>query len=153
MKNGALSPTSWTEPIRKLEPGHGFPSATSIRAYNNRGVAKNNLGRHEEAIADYDEAIRLNPDYDYAYNNRGVAKKNLGRHEEAITDYDEAIRLKPDYAMIYNNRGKANITLNRMDKARRDFETAITLARNTGNETLASDAERALKELSDEQDL
>ena len=54
--------------------------------------------------------------------------------------------------MTYNNRGKVNITLNRVDEARRDFETAITLARDAGNETLASDAERALKKLSDEQD-
>ena len=47
-------------------------------AYNNRGVAKNDLGRHEEAIADYDEAIRLKPDSAEAYNNRGIAKDDLG---------------------------------------------------------------------------
>ena len=41
----------------RLKPG--YPEA-----YNNRGVAKNNLGRHEEALADYDAAIRLTPDYE-----------------------------------------------------------------------------------------
>ena len=121
-------------------------------AYNNRGVAKNNLGHHEEAIADYDEAIRLKSDYAAAYNNRGIAKNDLGHHEEVIADYDEAIRLKPDYIMAYNNRGKTNALLNRTDKARQDFETAITFARDTGNEGLASDAERALRKLSGEQD-
>ena len=120
-------------------------------AYNNRGVVKNNLGRREEAIADLDEAIRLEPDLAGAYNNRGNAKDGLGRHEEAIADYDEAIRLKPDYAMAYNNRGQTNISLNRVDKAHRDFEAAIVLAQEAGNDSLASAAERALKELPGEQ--
>ena len=123
----------------------------NAEAYNNRGIAKRSLGRHEEALADYDEAIRLKSDYAKAYNNRGNAKRSLGRHEAAIADYDEAVRLKPDLAEAYNNRGEANISLNRADEAHRDFETAITLARDAGNETLASDAERALKQLLDEQ--
>ena len=121
-------------------------------AYNNRGNTKNNLGRCEEAIADYNEAIRLKPDFAKVYYNRGNVKNNLGRYEEAIADYNEAIRLKLDLAEAYNNRGNASISLNRVDKAREDFETAIALARNAGDEILASDAERALKKLSDEQD-
>lgn len=119
--------------------------------YNNRGIAKSNLGRHEEALADYDETIRLKPDHANAYNNRGNAKISLGRYEEALADYDETIRLKPDGANAYNNRGRMNFLLNRMDEARRDFETAIKLARYAGDETLASDAERALKGLPGEQ--
>lgn len=116
-------------------------------AYNNRGLAKDRLGNHEEAISDYNEAIRLKPDNLQAYYNRGNTKGNLGRHGEAIADYDEAIRLKPDLAEAYYNRGKANLSLNRVDEARRDFEAAIPLARGAGDETLANDAERALKEL------
>ena len=42
------------------------------RAYNNRGIAKNSLGRHEAAIADYNQAIQLKPDYAKAYFNRGL---------------------------------------------------------------------------------
>ena len=101
---------------------------------------------------DYDEAIRLNPDLAEIYYNRGNSKSGLGRHEEAIADYDEAIRLNPDFAETYYNRGLINFLLNRMDEAHRDFETTITLARDAGNEPLASYAEHALKKLSDEQD-
>ena len=67
-------------------------------AYGNRGVAKNNLGLHEAAIADYDEAIRLQSDNAETYANRGNAKALLGQLEAAIVDYDEAIRLQADFA-------------------------------------------------------
>ena len=96
-------------------------------AYNNRGNAKSDLGRHEEAIADLDEAIRLKPDFTMAYDNRGNAKDSLGRHEEAIADHDEAIRLKPDYAMAYNNRGVAKRNLDRHEEAITDLDEAIRL--------------------------
>ena len=60
-----------------------------------RGFAKRQLGQYEAAIEDYDEAIRLNPDYTYAYSGRGFAKRQLGQYEAATEDYDEAIKLKP----------------------------------------------------------
>ena len=96
-------------------------------AYNNRGNAKQALGRPDDAITDYNEAIRLNPDLAEAYNNRGNAKEALGRPDDAITDYNEAIRLKPDYAAAYNNRGVAKEALGRPDDAITDYNEAIRL--------------------------
>jgi tetratricopeptide (TPR) repeat protein len=51
-------------------------------------------GQYERAIQDYDEAIRLRPNYAKAFNNRGNAYRKLGQNERAIEDYDEAIHLK-----------------------------------------------------------
>lgn len=65
-------------------------------AYNNRGIAKNNLGRHKEAIADYDEAIRLNSVNPEAYNNRGKTNISLNRIGEARRDFETAITLARD---------------------------------------------------------
>ena len=59
----------------------------------------------EEQIADYSEAIRLNPEYLYAFNNRGNARRDAGDLDGAIADYDEAIRLDPDDAGAFDNRG------------------------------------------------
>jgi Flp pilus assembly protein TadD len=44
----------------------------------NRGVALDNLGQYEEAIASFDKAIEIKPDNDSAWLNRGVALDNLG---------------------------------------------------------------------------
>ena len=96
-------------------------------AYNNRGVAKNDIGRYKEALADYDKALRLNPNDAEVYNNRGAAKNSLDRHEEALADYDKAIRLKPKYANAYNNRGNAKADLGRHEEALADYDEAIRL--------------------------
>ncbi len=51
-------------------------------AYNNRGIAYDDLGEYRRAIEDYDRALRLDPDDALAYNNRGIALDNLSRSGE-----------------------------------------------------------------------
>ena len=63
------------------------------------------LKRFDEALAVYQMAITLKPDYTVAFNNRGNALRKLKRFEEALASYDEAIVRKPDYADAFNNRG------------------------------------------------
>ena len=62
------------------------------------GIALQDLKRPAEALASYDKAIALKPDFAEAYNNRGNALRDLKRPEEALASYDKAIALKPDYA-------------------------------------------------------
>jgi len=99
-------------------------------AYNNRGIAKYNLGKYTEAITDYDKAIQLDPNYKAAYNNRGISKNNLGKHTEAITDYDKAIQLDPNYKDAYNNRGNVKDDLGKYTEAITDYDKAIQLDPN-----------------------
>src|SRR5580700_8435230 len=87
---------------------HGASKANLAIAYNNRGWAYINKGDYESAIADYDQAIRLKPDYPEAYNGRGIAHDDKAEYDRAIADYDQAIRLKPDYPEAYNGRGIAH---------------------------------------------
>ena len=55
-----------------------------------------NKGDYDRAIADYDRAIQLKPDYADAYVGRGVAYGEKGDYDRAIADFDRAIQLKPD---------------------------------------------------------
>lgn len=96
-------------------------------AYNNRGLAKNNLEHYNDAIADYNAAINLKQDFAEAYNNRGLALSNLGQYDAAITDYNTAIDLKSDYAIAYNNRGLAKGSKGRFAAAIADYDRAIHL--------------------------
>jgi len=83
--------------------------------------------RHADAVALYDEIIRLDPDYAEAYNNRGIAYRNKGEHDRAIADYDRAIALKPDCAEAYVNRGVAYDVKGEHDRAIADYDRAIAL--------------------------
>ncbi|MBI4125836.1 MAG: tetratricopeptide repeat protein [Deltaproteobacteria bacterium] len=98
--------------------------------FHNRGTAKGELGRYAEEIADYDQALALNPKYATAYYNRGVAKGDIGRFAEAIADYDRALALDPKYATAYYNRGVAKEELGYWAEAKADFETARNLDPN-----------------------
>ncbi len=93
----------------------------------NSAYNKGESGDYQGAIADYNQAINIKPDYADAYLNRGNAKKNLGDKQGAIADYNQAINIKPDYADAYNNRGIAKKNLGDKQGAIADYNQAINI--------------------------
>ena len=83
----------------------GRETATGLAvAFYNRGNAYNKNGRYDRAIADYDQAIRLDPNQAHAFRNRGAVYAAKGQYDRAIQDYDQAILLDPHDAGAFNNR-------------------------------------------------
>ena len=102
----------------ELSPRNG------MLAYNNRGNAYQDKGNYRRAIADYNIAIRLKPDYAQAYYSRGRAQFALGEFAAAITDFARSVSLDPAdvYSVLWLHLARGNTTGSDADE----------LARNSG---------------------
>lgn len=94
---------------------------------NDRGVAYWRSDKPLLALADFNKAVKLYPEYPATYNNRGNVLLSLGQTREAIRDFDRAILLAPGYAAAFNNRANAKVKLQKYEDAIRDFTRAIKL--------------------------
>ncbi len=123
--------------------------------YYNLGLVKYNLLDFKGAIADFDKALEINPEYTIAYNLRGAAKFKIGDYIGAIEDYTKAIEIDsaysmplkysvreskggiseidklnvidPKYAFAYFNRGLARKEIDDYEGAIADYSTAIQI--------------------------
>src|SRR6185312_2905379 len=94
-------------------------------AFNNRGNAWHAKKDYDRAIADYYQAIKLDPKYARAFYNRGISYGEQGKTDRAIQDYDRAIELNPQYAHAYGNRGLAYARKGDLDHAISDYDQAL----------------------------
>lgn len=93
----------------------------------NLGLALQALARLDEAVASYDRALLLSPDFVEAHYNRGLALQAQGKLNEAVTSYDRALAVKPDYAEAHNNRGNALKDLGKCEAAVASYDRALAL--------------------------
>lgn len=108
-------------------------------AHYNRGNAYSARGEHDQAIADYDEAIKLDPKNASAYNNRGNARSDKGDTDGALADFDAAIKLNKRYGAAYFNRGNVYAAQGD-DRALKDYDAALKLNRRNVNAYIARGA-------------
>lgn len=82
---------------------------------------------YQQAISDYDVAIRLNSNDTQALTGRGHAKFALAQFEEALKDYEEVIRLVPTNATAYLNRGDVHQQLENWNAASTDYTKSLAI--------------------------
>jgi tetratricopeptide (TPR) repeat protein len=99
----------------------------------NRALAREALGKRQDALADFNNALWLNilPSREKARAlfDRGVTLDELGRTADAIIDYSAAIAIVPDYAAALNDRGNAERRLGKLAEAKTDYQASL----NDGN--------------------
>lgn len=96
-------------------------------SHYNAGFELHEQGHWEEAIAEYNKAIELDPNLAIAYNNRGAAYFETGQYDLAIADFNKAIELDLNLAMAYANRALAYTILGMDTEAEQDLEIAVQL--------------------------
>ena len=99
------------------------------------------LGRSQDALASFDRALALKPDYAEALYNRGNALLALKRPEDALASYDRALTLKPDYAEALYNRGNALLALKRPEDALASYDRALALKPHDAEATIPAETQ------------
>jgi tetratricopeptide (TPR) repeat protein len=99
------------------------------------------MKQYDKAIADYDQAIRIEPRANF-FTNRGDSYQFKGELGTALGDYESALRLDPNFPLAYNNRAVLYAKMGERAKALADYEAALRL--DPGNEN-AIDGRRTMK--------
>ena len=102
----------------------GGESAAAL--HNSAGVEAAEDTNWEQAKAELDQAILLDPEFALAYYNRGQAYFALEQFGLAIRDYGEAIRLQPELVLFQVKRGEAYYALGEYELAIQEFDEAIS---------------------------
>lgn len=126
-----LAQADYPGAIEALSRAIGIDDSRAL-AFFSRALAHERSGNVEAALADYSQAIRLQPAYSEAYNHRGLLrrKKDL---QGAIEDFTKAIEHQPDMASAYYNRGDAYRELGDPAAAIQDYSRAIQAAPRFAN--------------------
>jgi len=111
--------TIWRDTVEKCP--------TNPRAYNNLGLALFQPGQVQEAIVQFEQALRIKPDYAEAHNNLGSALLQAGRLPEAIEQHEQALHLKPDSAEAQYNLGHDLEQAGRRQEAIGHYEQALQI--------------------------
>jgi tetratricopeptide (TPR) repeat protein len=105
----------------------GESSESRAVAFYNRGNAYGARSDVERAIADYDQAISLDPSKATVFYDRGNAYVRKGDFDRAIADYDRAVALDPNYADAYFNRGNAYNEKGDTERAIADLRKVLSI--------------------------
>lgn len=81
----------------------------------------------KEAMAAYNQAVRIDRKSARAFSQRGDGYRRLGRYHLALLDYNQAVRLGPDSAESYAGRAFTYTLLSKDKEAQEDVERAVEL--------------------------
>jgi predicted O-linked N-acetylglucosamine transferase (SPINDLY family) len=115
--------------------GHAAPARSqppTAGALFAAALANQKAGRLDEAVRDYQEILKLQPDQLDVLNNMGVALRRMGRLEEAAASYRRVVELDPTIAGAHNNLGNVLAILRKPVEAEAELRRAIELAPGYG---------------------
>eukprot|EP01016_Furgasonia_blochmanni_P014917 TRINITY_DN1797_c0_g1_i3.p1 TRINITY_DN1797_c0_g1~~TRINITY_DN1797_c0_g1_i3.p1 ORF type:complete len:608 (+),score=221.37 TRINITY_DN1797_c0_g1_i3:156-1979(+) len=84
-------------------------------------------GRHPDAVKEYSEAVRRNPDDPKIYSNRAQAYMKLMEFPTALRDIEHALKLDPNFAKAWAKKGTIHFHMNEYHKALESYEKGLKL--------------------------
>ena len=103
----------------------GLPARDRQISHNNRCLAYGEKDQYERALADCNEAKRLNPDDHFPYNNAGLVYSYMADYDRAIEEFNQALRRKPNWSIALTSRASAWDDKGDYDRALVDFNESI----------------------------
>ena len=115
----ATAETLWRDTLSK--------NPNAWMAHNNLGLVLQGSGKVSEAIAHYEQALRIEPDDAEAHNNLGLVLQGSGKVSEAIAHYKQALRINPDFADAHNDLGTALAQTGKIKEAIEHYEQTLRI--------------------------
>ncbi len=115
--------------------------------YLERGIERLREENYQEAIADFNQVINLEPDNTFAYFGRGLSNLSLNKYYTAKDDFDTTLEISPNFAYGYYFRGITLMKLRDKPGAIADLRQASTLFTQEGKLELAQRADNAIEEI------
>jgi len=97
-------------------------------ARTNLGLVLIDSGDFAEGIAQYTEALRINPDSAETHNALGTALFKQGQLDAAMEQYATALRIRPGFAEAHSNRGVALAKRGDIEEAFSEFQKALEIS-------------------------
>jgi tetratricopeptide (TPR) repeat protein len=132
---GSAAPTSDDGPVlNRAEPIDLNAIAAKAARYPDNPYVLNEYanqllqkGRLDDAVAFFNKAVSLNPEFTQAWNNLGVAYQARSEFSKATKAYKTALALSPNYAQVHYNLGANFDAMGKYKKAIRSYQTAFEL--------------------------
>ncbi|MBS2009340.1 MAG: tetratricopeptide repeat protein [Cyanobacteria bacterium SZAS TMP-1] len=102
------------------------PKLRAAKLFNS--ALKNHMqGRVSQAITQYQQALKLNPELGCAHGNLGLAYNQMHNYDSALTEFHKALAVNPRDAITYNGIGAALRAEHDMPGAIKNWQTAVKL--------------------------
>jgi Flp pilus assembly protein TadD len=105
----------------------GLTYGQDTKPYVERGMAYLENGRYDQALSEFNAALKLKPNDAALLNYRGVAYRCKGMDEQAMQDFNKAIQVDPKYARAYRDRAMIYFDRSEFDKSVEDLDKAQSL--------------------------
>ncbi len=99
--------------------------AQSVQSYIDQGIENSQRGRYDQAINDFNGALKLKPRDPALFTYRGVVYYAKGQYDPAMKDFNQALEIDPKFGrafyqrgMVYENQEKYAQAVEEMKKAK-----------------------------------